>query len=103
MIYPVPTIAQSAPSPTRFQAAIDKYLEGDKTNPPAKGTIEFIGSSIFARWKNVSEQMAPLPVYNRAFGGSRTADIPTTFRACASSWSDTSTRALNPTWRRSRT
>ena len=71
----VPGRAQSAPSPTRFQKTIDAYLEADKTNPPKKGTIEFIGSSIFARWKNVTEQMAPLPVYNRAFGGSQTADI----------------------------
>ena len=69
------TWAQSAPSPTRFQKTIDAYLETDKANPPKKGTIEFIGSSIFARWKNVTEQMAPLPVYNRAFGGSQTADI----------------------------
>ena len=71
----IPVWAQSEPSPTRFQSTIDKYMESDKASPPAKGTIEFIGSSIFFRWKNLADQMAPLPVYNRAFGGSQTADI----------------------------
>lgn len=68
-------MAQPAPSPTRFQKTIDAYLESDKTAPPPRGGILFTGSSILFRWKNLKEQMAPLPVYNRAFGGSRTADI----------------------------
>jgi hypothetical protein len=63
------------PSPTRFQATIDKYLESDRTSPPPRGGILFTGSSIFFRWKTLGEQMAPLPAFNRAFGGSRTADI----------------------------
>ena len=69
-------VAQLAsPSPVRFQATIDKYLDDDKTAPPPRGGILFTGSSIFFRWKTLTEQMAPLPAYNRAFGGSRTADI----------------------------
>lgn len=59
----------------RFESTIQAFLEIDKTNPPAQGQIEFIGSSIFARWKTLQQQMAPLPVYNRAFGGSRTPEI----------------------------
>ncbi len=62
-------------SPTRFQPAIDAFLEEDKVNPPPKQAILFIGSSIFREWESLEEQMAPLPVFNRAFGGSRTGDI----------------------------
>jgi hypothetical protein len=50
-------------------------LERDKTNPPPKNGILFIGSSIFRLWANLSDQMAPLPVFNRAFGGSQTQDM----------------------------
>jgi lysophospholipase L1-like esterase len=66
--------AQQA-SPARFQASIDAYLEGDKASPPPKHAILFIGSSIFREWETLQEQMAPLPVFNRAFGGSRTSEI----------------------------
>lgn len=61
--------------PARFATAIAAFEAQDKTAPPAKGGILFIGSSIFRQWTNVAEQMAPLPVFNRAFGGSQTNDI----------------------------
>lgn len=59
----------------RFEADINAFLEADKTNPPPKGAILFIGSSIFRQWAKLKEHMAPLPVFNRAFGGSQTSDI----------------------------
>lgn len=62
-------------SKARFQEAINAFLEADKLNPPPKGAILFIGNSIFRQWTNLTEQMAPLPVFNRAFGGSQTSDI----------------------------
>ena len=64
-----------AVSPTRFAAAIEAFEQQDQTAPPPRNSILFIGSSIFRQWKNLKEQMAPLPVFNRAFGGSRTADV----------------------------
>lgn len=64
------------PPPTgRFEAGIQERLAAARTNPPPRGAILFIGSSIFKQWTNVVEDMSPLPVYNRAFGGSRTSDI----------------------------
>lgn len=64
------------PAPTgRFETGIKSVLAADKLNPPPRGQILFIGSSIFKRWSKLGEQMAPLPVLNRAFGGSRTSDI----------------------------
>jgi len=62
-------------SPTRFRTEIDAFLEEDKVSPPPRHAILFIGSSIFRGWEHLKEQMAPLPVFNRAFGGSRTEDI----------------------------
>jgi lysophospholipase L1-like esterase len=62
-------------SPTRFPSEIDAFLEEDKVNLPPIQAILFIGSSIFREWEHLKEQMDPLPVFNRAFGGSRTADI----------------------------
>jgi lysophospholipase L1-like esterase len=71
--------AQNAPAApaheVRFAADIDRFLENDKTAPPPRHAILFIGSSIFRLWSTVSEQMAPLPVFNRGFGGSRTWEI----------------------------
>lgn len=73
------TLAQDASAtvrkPARFETAIEAFLKEDQTNPPPKGAILFIGSSIFRQWTKLKEQMAPLPVFNRAFGGSQTSDI----------------------------
>ena len=63
------------PPAGRFETGIRAFLAADRTNPPAPGTILFIGSSIFKQWTNVVENMSPLPVFNRAFGGSRSSDI----------------------------
>jgi len=58
----------------RFEPEFVTFAEADRATPPLKGKILFVGSSIFRKWTTVAEQMAPLPVLNRAFGGSRTPD-----------------------------
>ncbi len=65
----------SANRPLGFAADIRAFLDRDKTDPPPRDAILFIGSSIFRQWTNVREHMAPLPVFNRAFGGSRTWEV----------------------------
>jgi hypothetical protein len=67
--------AGSASHAVGFAADIDAFLERDETAPPQKHAILFVGSSIFRRWTTLTEQMAPLPVLNRAFGGSRTWEV----------------------------
>jgi hypothetical protein len=72
------TISQDSHSQNpknRFQPAIDAFIKDDSVNPPPQHSIEFIGSSVFTRWINLKEQMNPLPVFNRAFGGSSTHDV----------------------------
>lgn len=65
----------AAQAPDRFVAQVAKLVADDKANPPADGSILFIGSSIWRLWSTVAQDMAPLPVYNRAFGGSQTPDM----------------------------
>src|SRR6516162_5417899 len=67
--------AQQTARPTRFEADIQRILEREKTAPPPHQGILFIGSSIFRLWTQLGEQMAPLPVFNHAFGGAVTQDI----------------------------
>jgi hypothetical protein len=42
--------------------------------PPTPGGVLMVGSSIFRKWTNCVQDLAPLPVTNRAFGGSQTDD-----------------------------
>jgi hypothetical protein len=69
--------AQGAPAGQEmgFARDIQAFLDQDRAAPPPRDAILFIGSSIFNQWTNVKEQMAPLPVFNRAFGGSRTWEV----------------------------
>ena len=68
----VPLAAQA---PDRFADQVAKLVAEDHAHPPADGSILFIGSSIWRLWSTVAQDMAPLPVYNRAFGGSQTPDM----------------------------
>ena len=57
-------------SPAFWEAAIDSYEELDRANPPDPGAILFTGSSSIRLWDSLAEDMAPLRVLNRGFGGS---------------------------------
>ncbi len=58
----------------QYEPSFKAFAEQDLAQPPVRGGILFVGSSIFRQWTNVADMMAPLPVLNRAFGGSRTSD-----------------------------
>jgi len=58
----------------KFQKDWDAYLEKDKTSPPPSESILAIGSSSMRMWTSIKSDLAPMPVFNRAFGGSRTKD-----------------------------
>ncbi len=69
------TAQQTALQKIRFADQIEAFLTADQIKPPPQAAILFVGSSIFRLWKNLPKQMAPLPVFNRAFGGSQTHEI----------------------------
>jgi hypothetical protein len=58
-----------------FADQIKAFKDQDRTSPPPQQTIRFIGSSIFREWTTLKEDLAPLPVFNRAFGGARTWEL----------------------------
>jgi lysophospholipase L1-like esterase len=57
-----------------WEKAIAAFEEADKTAPPPKGAVLFIGASGIARWKTLKEDFPNHTVINRGFGGSQIAD-----------------------------
>ena len=58
----------------KWEKAISAYERADTTNPPPKGGIEFIGSSMIAYWKTLALDFPGQPVFDRGFGGSEIVD-----------------------------
>lgn len=48
--------------------------ESDKTIPPPKGAVLFIGSSTIRMWKTLAQDFPQAQVINRGFGGSEIVD-----------------------------
>ncbi len=57
--------------PDAWDWAIERFEREDRGKPPPPGAIVFTGSSSITFWKTLERDMAPLPVLNRGFGGSR--------------------------------
>jgi lysophospholipase L1-like esterase len=61
--------------PTVWEREIRRLEKFDRLSPPRPGAIHFVGSSSFRNWKSLAEDMAPLNVVNRGFGGSQIHDV----------------------------
>jgi lysophospholipase L1-like esterase len=61
--------AESSAKPAK-QMFADDVARLAAAPAPAPGGILMVGSSIFGRWQSCTNDLAPLPVLNRAFGGS---------------------------------
>jgi lysophospholipase L1-like esterase len=57
-----------------WELFIKAFEVSDKTNPPPKNAILFIGSSSIRIWTNVAEYFPEHKVINRGFGGSQISD-----------------------------
>jgi len=69
----VPCMAAKSeyPDPKRFEAQILAFEAKDKEQPPPRGAIVCIGSSSMKGWhEHIGEDLAPLTVIPRGFGGS---------------------------------
>ena len=55
---------------SKFRGEVESFAERPV---PAPGGVLLVGSSIFKRWTNAATDLTPLPVTNRAFGGSQTS------------------------------
>jgi lysophospholipase L1-like esterase len=58
-----------------WESPIRKFEDDDKANPPRRGGIVFTGASSIRRWDTLVEEMKPLEVMNRGFGGSQYSDL----------------------------
>jgi lysophospholipase L1-like esterase len=57
-----------------WETDIAAFAAADRTNPPPRGGIEFIGSSSFRMWDSLARDFPGQPVFNRGFGGSEVRD-----------------------------
>ncbi len=58
----------------QWEKEIAAFEASDRTNPPPKNSIVFVGSSSILKWKTLAADFPGLPVINRGFGGSQLAD-----------------------------
>ena len=61
--------------PWFWKRAIRRFEKSDRAHPPQPGVIVFTGSSSINFWKTLAQDMAPLNVVNRGFGGSQMAHV----------------------------
>ncbi len=70
-----PIEAPPAPPPLPFAAEIARFAELDAASPPPTCGYLFVGSSTIRFWNTLGQDMAPYPVINRGFGGSKIEDV----------------------------
>ena len=61
--------------PQAWEASIRRFEARERRHPAPVNVILFTGSSSITFWSSLAQDMAPLPVLNRGFGGSRMADV----------------------------
>jgi len=61
--------------PVFWEPSIAAYEASDAENPPDPGSIVFVGSSSILFWETLADDMAPMPVLNRGFGGSTILNV----------------------------
>jgi lysophospholipase L1-like esterase len=62
--------AQTNHAAIKWAKELAEFEAGDRTNPPPKHAILFVGSSTIRFW-NLSKNFPKMPVINRGFGGSQ--------------------------------
>jgi hypothetical protein len=66
---------QATDDPTFFEQEILAFEEADAIVMPPSGGIVFTGSSSIRFWDTLTEDMAPLPVIRRGFGGAHMSHV----------------------------
>ena len=68
------TTALAQTKTNAFEKDILAFEASDKTNPPPKHAMLFVGSSSIRMWKSVAQDFPEYRVINRGFGGSQISD-----------------------------
>jgi lysophospholipase L1-like esterase len=63
--------SSASEKPEAWEWAIARFETQDRIKPAPKNAILFTGSSSITLWDTLQQDMAPLAVINRGFGGSR--------------------------------
>jgi lysophospholipase L1-like esterase len=66
--------AQTNRDVSQWEKEIAAFEASDRTNPPPKDAILFVGSSSFRKWTTLAQDFPGKQVINRGFGGSQIAD-----------------------------
>lgn len=74
LLVPGPRIA-SGEQPDKWEKFIAAFEAADKTQPPPRDVVLFIGSSSIVKWKTLAEDFKGITVLNRGFGGSQISDV----------------------------
>ncbi len=61
--------------PAIWAKEIANFQKQDRNDPPPEGVIVFTGSSSIRFWQTLQQDMAPLPVINRGFGGAKIKQV----------------------------
>lgn len=69
------TLKALSGDPLAWESSIEKFEAQDRRTPPPAGVIVFTGSSSITFWDTLAQDLAPLPVINRGFGGSKLDDV----------------------------
>src|SRR5688572_9279789 len=72
-----PTWPKAKPSShdfAKWEKAVAAFEAADKTTPPPKGAVLFVGSSTIVRWKSLADDFPATSVLNRGFGGNQIKD-----------------------------
>ena len=68
--------ANPAPNPKRFEKAIGEFEADYAANPPKEGAVLCVGSSSMRMWGGrIKDDLWPLTVIPRGFGGSHFSDV----------------------------
>lgn len=70
-----PTTEVAVEEANQFEGEIRAFESADSLGAPPEDFVLFVGSSSIRFWETLSEDMAPLPVLNRGFGGSTFEDL----------------------------
>ena len=71
-----PAVASVQPAPPeRLSSEIEAFAAQDRAAPPKACELVFTGSSSVRFWRTLDEDLAPIPVINRGFGGSQISDV----------------------------
>ncbi len=66
---------QASQDPEFFESDIQAFEAEGRRTPPPEGVVVFTGSSSVRLWSTLTEDMAPIPVLNRGFGGSQMSHV----------------------------